>query len=223
MSKLKALILGSLLLVPLFVFIFIYTFGEHHFSLRSYFPKLDEKGEVLRDEKGDTIFHTVPDFRLTDQSASSFSQQQDLKDKIYVVNFFFADCPGMCKKMSSQLVRVQDAFQNNPDIELVSISVKPEDDSVSVLQNYAMSYKADTTQWHFLTGDRTIIYTLAQKGFNLPLQATGGPDGFIHSDNFMLVDKSNVVRGVYIGTKVTDVDRLILEINVLLDEYSKSK
>jgi len=222
MSKLKALILGSLLLVPLFVFIFIYTFGEHHFSLRSYFPKLDKAGEVLRNEKGDTIFHTVPDFNLTDQSASSFSQQ-DLKDKIYVVNFFFADCPGMCKKMSSQMVRVQEAFQNNPHIELVSISVKPEEDSASVLQNYAANYKADTTQWHFLTGDRNVIYGLAQKGFQLPLQATGGPDGFIHSDNFMLVDKSNVVRGVYKGTQVIDVDRLILEINVLLDEYSKSK
>lgn len=222
MSKLKALILGSLLLVPLFVFIFIYTFGEHHFTLRSYFPKLDKSGEVLRNESGDTVFHVVPDFNLTDQSANGFSQL-DLDGKIYVVNFFFTDCPGSCKKISSQLVRVQEAYQNNNTVELVSISVKPEEDSVRVLQNYATNYKADTTQWHFLTGNRNIIYSLAQKGFNLPLQKTGGPEGFIHSDNVMLVDKNHIVRGIYKGTEITEVDRMMLEINVLLDEYSKSK
>ncbi|MEJ8758266.1 SCO family protein [Pontibacter sp. H259] len=208
--------------MPLFVFIFIYTFGEHHFTLKSFFPVLDKKGEVLRNEEGDTVFQVVPDFTLTDQAAGSFSQQ-DLKDKIYVMNFFFTDCPGMCKKMSSQLVRVQENLQNIQTVELVSISVKPREDSVQALQNYAKSYKADTTQWHFLTGNRNVIYSLAQKGFSLPLHKTGGPEDFIHSDNFMLVDKNHVVRGVYKGTEVKEVDRMIMEINVLLDEYSKSK
>lgn len=222
MSKLKALILGSLLLVPIFVFIFIYTFGEHHFTVRSYFPKLDNKGEVLRNEKGDTLFQTVPDFSLTDQSNTAFSQK-DLKGKVYVVNFFFTDCPGMCKKMISQLVRVQEAYQNNPAVNLVSITVKPEEDSVAVLQQYATKYQADTTKWHFLTGNRADIYTLAHKGFQVPLQKTGGPKDFIDSNNFMLVDKEQRVRGIYKGADVAEVDRLILEINVLLDEYNKSK
>lgn len=223
MSKLKALILGLLLLVPLFVFIFIYSFGEHHFTLRGYFPEVNDKGEVLLNEKGDTIFQTVPSFKLTDQNGASFSQEQQLQGKIYVVNFFFTDCPDMCRKMSSQLVRVQEAYQNNPTIELVSISVKPEEDSAKVLQAYAAEYKADTAQWHFLTGNRSAIYNLAQQGFKLPLQKTGGADGFIHSNKFMLVDKEQRIRGIYNGTSITEVDRMILEINVLLDEYNKRK
>ncbi|WP_250419199.1 SCO family protein [Pontibacter deserti] len=208
--------------MPIFVFIFIYTFGEHHFTLRSYFPKLDDKGEVLRDAKGDTLFNSVPEFNLIDQSATSFSQE-DLKGKIYIASFFFTDCPDMCKKMNAQLVRVQEAYQNNPTIQLVSISVKPEEDSASVLSKYAEAYKADTTQWHFLTGKREEIYKLAQEGFHLPLQKTGGAEGFIHNDSFMLVDKEQKVRGVYKGTDPAEVDRMILEINVLLDEYSKSR
>ncbi|MBJ6116917.1 SCO family protein [Pontibacter sp. BT310] len=222
MRKIKALMLGLLILVPIFVFIFIYTFGEHHFKVKGYYPETNDKGEVLLNEKGDTLFQTVQDFTLTDQSSNSFSQA-DLQGKIYVVNFFYTDCPDLCRKMSSQLVRVQDAYQNNPTIALVSITTKPEEDSASVLKGYAAEYSADTTKWHFLTGSKKEIYSLAQNGFKLPLQKTGGPEDFLHSDRFMLVDKENKVRGVYKGTSVTDVDRLILEINVLLDEYSKSK
>lgn len=222
MSKLKALILGLLLLVPIFVFIFIYTFGEHYFKLKGYFPETNDKGEVLYTEKGDTLFQTVQDFSLIDQSGNAFSQV-DLKGEIYVVNFFHTDCPDLCRKMSSQLVRVQEAYQNNPTIALVSISVKPEEDSVKALNAYATEYQADTTKWHFLTGEKKEIYNLAKEGFKLPLQKTGGPKDFLLNDSFMLVDKENKVRGIYKGTSVTEVDRLILEINVLLDEYSKSK
>jgi protein SCO1 len=222
MSKLKALILGSLLLVPIFVFIFIYIFGEHHFKLRGYFPQTDDKGAVLYTEAGDTLFKTVPQFNLTDQSDNSFSQH-DLQGKIYIVNFFSTDCTGMCRIMSSQLVRTQEAYQNNPTVQFVSVSVKPEMDSASVLRAYAKNFDADTTKWHFLTGNRKEIYSLAQQGFNIPLQKTGGPDGFIHSDKFILVDKEQKVRGIYEGTKIAETDRMVLEINVLLDEYSKSK
>ncbi|NDK54571.1 SCO family protein [Pontibacter fetidus] len=222
MSKLKALILGLLLLVPIFVFIFIYIFGEHHFKLRGYFPQTDDKGAVLYTEAGDTLFKTVPAFHFTDQSNKSFSQQ-DLEGKIYIVNFFSSDCEDMCRKMSSQLVRTQEAYQNNPIVQFVSITTKPDLDSASVLWAYAAKFDADTTRWHFLTGNRNEIYSLAQQGFEIPLQKTGGPDGFIHTDKFILVDKEQKVRGIYEGTKIAETDRMVLEINVLLDEYSKSK
>ena len=223
MSNLKALVLGLLLLVPIFVFIFITTFGEHHFSLRTYFPELDDSGEVVYDEKGDTIFRKIPDFTLTSQQGKPFVKSQELKGDIYVVDFFFATCPGICKKMSSQLSRVQEAYRNNPDIKLVSITVNPEQDSVAVLQNYADQYNADPNKWYFLTGPRKTIYTLASEAFFLPVQQVPGQQDFIHSEKFLLVDREQRVRGIYDGTDYEDVDRLILEINVLLDEYSKNK
>jgi protein SCO1 len=223
MSNLKALVLGLLLLVPILVFIFIATFGEHHFSLRTYFPVVDDAGEVVYDTKGDTIFKTVPDFSLITQEGETLSQSKDLSDVIYVADFFFATCPGICKKMSSQLTRVQEAYRDNPQIKIVSITVNPEQDSVSVLKSYADRYDAIPNKWYFLTGPRNDIYKLASEGFYLPVQQVPGQMDFIHSEKFMLVDKEQRVRGIYDGTDYKDVDRLILEINVLLDEYSKNK
>ncbi|QCR21026.1 SCO family protein [Pontibacter sp. SGAir0037] len=222
MSSKKALILGILLLVPLLVFIFVGSFGEHHFTLKTLFPKTDEEGEVLFDEKGDTLFHQVPGFAFTSQQGERVTQQ-DLENKIYVTNFFFASCPDVCKKMSSQLSRVQEAFADNPSVNIVSLTVNPENDSPEVLAEYASMYGADPKKWIFLTGNREEIYTLAQQGFYLPVQQVEGQQDFIHSEKFMLVDKNQHIRGQYDGTDPVEVDRLITEINVLLDEYSKSK
>jgi protein SCO1 len=222
MKDKKALILGILLLVPILVFIFIGTFGEHHFTLKTYFPKVDDTGEVVFNAAGDTVFRQVPDFALTSQQGKTVTQA-DLTEGVYVANFMFATCPGICKDMSSQMARVQEAFQNNSTVKLVSITVNPEHDTPQVLQEYAERYNADTNKWFFLTGARDSIYDLAIKGFYLPVQEVPGGKDFIHSEKFMLVDREKRVRGIYDGTDPVEVDRLILEIKVLLDEYSKSK
>ncbi|WP_026236222.1 SCO family protein [Pontibacter roseus] len=222
MSNVKALILGILLLVPLLVFIFIGNFGEHHFTLRTYFPKVDDTGEVLFDAKGDTLFNRIPAFKLTSQKGETITQEQ-LDNHIYVADFFFATCPDICKEMSSQLVRVQETFQDEPQVKIASFTVNPEYDTVEVLREYGERYGADPSKWYLLTGDREQIYSLARNGFYLPVQQVPGQQEFIHSEKFMLVDKNRRVRGIYDGTDAADVDRLILEIRVLLDEYSKSK
>lgn len=222
MSNVKALILAILLLVPLLVFIFIGQFGEHHFTLRTYFPQVDDTGEVMLDAAGDTLFNKIPDFQLTAQQGQTVSQEQ-LDGHIYVADFFFATCPDICKDMSSQLVRVQEAFQDEPQVKIASFTVNPEHDTVEVLQEYGERYGADPDKWYFLTGDREQIYSLARKGFYLPVQQVEGQQEFIHSEKFLLVDKNRQVRGIYDGTDPVDVDRLILEIKVLLDGYSKAK
>ncbi len=222
MSTKKALILGILLLVPLLVFMFISNFGEHHFTLKTYFPKVDDTGEALVDAKGDTIFQSVPAFEFVSQQGQKITDKQ-LADGVYVANFFFATCPDICKVMSPQMARVQEAFLDKPTVKLVSYTVNPEHDSVEVLANYAEMYGAKPGKWFFLTGDREKIYELAQKGFYLPVQKVEGQKDFIHSEKFMLVDRNQKVRGVYDGTNPEDVDRLITEIKVLLDGYDKSK
>lgn len=222
MSTKRVLILGLLILAPILAFIFISTFGEHHFSLKTYFPVTDDTGEVVTNAEGDTIFKQIPDFQLTSQQGETFTKQ-DLDNKIYVADFFFATCPDICKDMSSQLVRVQEAFKDDPNVQIVSFTVNPEHDSVSVLKEYAERYEADPEKWTFLTGPREEIYDLARNGFYLPVQQVEGQKDFIHSEKFMLVDKEHKVRGIYDGTDPIDVDRLITEIRVLQDGYSKNQ
>ncbi|MDO6389894.1 SCO family protein [Pontibacter sp. BT731] len=164
----------------------------------------------------------MPAYEFTSQQGQTISQNE-LDGNIYVADFFFATCPDICKEMSSQMVRVQEAFQDEEQVKLVSFSVNPEHDTPEVLSEYGERYNADPAKWYFLTGDRDKIYNLAQKGFYLPVMKVEGQQDFIHSEKFMLVDKDRYVRGIYDGTDKEDVDRLILEIKVLLDEYSKSK
>lgn len=218
MSPKQVLILGLLLLVPIFAFIFLRYFGSNYYELKRYYPVLNPDTEEPMVQNGDTLFQQIPDFRLTSQTGQPVSMK-NLEGKIFVANFIFTSCEGVCKKMSSQMTRVQEAFHNDEDFRIVSFSVDPERDSVEALQQYAARYRANNDQWLFLTGPKKEIYQLAIEGFKLPVMEapTVVPD-FIHSEKFVLVDTKRQVRGIYDGTSEDDVDRLITEIRVLRKE-----
>jgi len=223
MSSKSVLILGILLLVPIFAFLFLEVFGTNQYALKTYFPVLDENTELPVVRNGDTVFQRIPDFRLTSQAGKEVTSQ-DLKNQVYVANFIFTSCKDVCKKMTHQMTRVQEAFQKESRVKLVSFSVDPERDSVASLNKYARQYGADANKWYFLTGPKVQIYSLAREGYKLAaMQApTVNPD-FIHSEKFVLVDDQQHVRGIYDGTSEEDVDRLITEIKILLDERARLK
>ena len=173
----------------------------------------------------DTIYNHIPSFQLIDQNSDTVSQAI-VKDKIYVASFFFTRCGTICPRISSQLTRVQDIFRNNPNLIFLSHTVDPEHDRPAQLKAYAEKYEAIPGKWYFLTGSKAEIYELAMHGYYLPTVDAGVKEGkpdetFIHSEKLVLVDKEGIVRGFYDGTDKQDVDRLVLEIRVLLDIYSK--
>lgn len=166
--------------------------------------------------KKDTNYHTVADFKLTDQFGQTVTADT-FKNKIYVANFFFATCPGICKQMNNELERVEKAFANNNKVKFVSHTVTPDQDSVPVLAQYALLHDAIPYQWYFLTGDKKQILDLAIHSYLLET------DGYlVHSQNLTLVDTHRHLRGVYSGTVPADVDRLIKDISVLLKEESEN-
>lgn len=223
MAPKKVLILGLLLLVPIFLFLFLKGFGTNHYSLPTYYPAIDAATELPVVRNGDTVFQKIPDFRLISQEGKVVSQA-DLHGKIYVANFFFASCQDVCKKMSAQMGRVNEAFRHEPSVKLVSYTVDPERDSVAMLKHYADMYQARPEKWLFLTGAKNEIYDLAQNGYKVAaMQAPGTVPDFIHSEKLLLVDKEKHVRGIYDGTDPKDVDRLITEITVLLHSYQQNE
>src|SRR6478735_8372687 len=222
MKPQKVLLLGLLLIVPVLFFLLLKGFGTNHYDLRYFYPEVNDEGEAVV-QKGDTVFRKVPDFKLISQEGKTITQR-DLDNSIYVANFFFTSCQGICKKMSSQMTRVHEQFKADPSVKIVSYTVDPERDSVEALQHYADMYHADPKSWYFLTGPKKVIYDLAQHGYLLPVQE--GPDGvvdFVHSEKFMLVDKNKHIRGIYDGTSQKDVDRLITEITVLQHAYKQNE
>ncbi|HQV50630.1 MAG TPA: SCO family protein [Flavobacteriales bacterium] len=183
-----------------------------------YHPSQLDPRLVADDVKGRTGEHHISDFKLIDQHGA-IVEFSDVKDNIIVADFFFTTCATICPKMTTQMGRVQAAFPKETPLMLLSHSVTPEMDSVPVLASYAELYKADYDRWRFLTGDRKQIYDLARGSYFAAVdEGDGGPDDFVHTENFVLVDPQRRIRGFYDGTKTVDVDRLIGDIEKLLDE-----
>ncbi len=219
MSPKKALILGAVLLVPVLAFLFLKMFGVNRYSLRTYFPATVDSTLVQGQWQFDTLYHKVPPFSFTSQTGASFSQKE-LQGKVFVANFFYTSCQGICKQVSTQLARVHDAFRLQPDVRLVSFTVNPEQDQVPQLKEYSDSFRADPSRWIFLTGPKPQIQALAAQGFKLPVVAAAGDSAELElHKQLMLVDKQKRIRGIYDGTSAKEIDRLITEINVLLSEY----
>lgn len=169
----------------------------------------------LKGAKGE---HHISDFHLIDQFGGNFTLN-DVGDRIIVSDFFFTTCATICPKMTVQMERVQDAYKAEDRLLLLSHSVTPEMDSVPVLAAYAELHNADPERWRFLTGDRKQIYALARKSYFAAMdEGDGGPDDFVHTENFVLVDPQRRIRGFYDGTSTKDVDRLIADIAKLLKE-----
>ena len=216
--NIKAGLLIIILLVPAFVYLFLKFFGNNHYSLHKMIPIDVVEKNIDGNLIYDTIYHTIPTFSLKSSKGIDFGSKE-LSGKIYVADFFFTRCPTICPKMTSQLTRVQSAFTDSKDFNIVSFTVDPLNDTPEVLNSYASKYKSNPSSWFYLTGIKDSIFTIAKDGFKL--NALDDPNGgveFIHSDKLVLVDKNRIIRGFYNGTDPKDVDRLITEIKVLMQE-----
>jgi len=161
--------------------------------------------------------HFISDFSFTNQNGKTITQK-DYEGKIYVADFFFTTCKSICPKMTTNLVDVQKAFIDNPKVKLLSFSVMPDVDSVSVLKEYAKINGVVDSKWNLVTGDKKAIYTMARKSYLAVKQ--GKPDeqyDMVHTENFVLVDSKKRVRGFYDGTNKAEIQRLIEDINWLCE------
>ncbi len=176
-------------------------------------------GPKTINEKGESVDHTVSPFSFVNQLGDTITEN-DVKDKIYIANFFFASCPTVCPKMLTQVMRVQDEFRGNPHFLILSHTVDPRHDSVAVLRNYSRVYDADSSMWYFLTGDKKKLYLAARNSYLTDnLEGDGGPTDFIHSQYIVLVDPDRHIRGFYEGTDPDDIDRLIRDIHRLMKDF----
>lgn len=164
---------------------------------------------------GDTIYHTIKAFAFLNQD-SQIVNNETVKGKIYVSDFFFTSCRTICPKMKTQMLRVYQDIQELDDVIILSHTIDPEYDTVGLLKDYAVRLGVSSKKWHFLTGDKDEIYKIAQTSyFVTAFEDKTEPDGFVHSGAFLLVDKQGRIRGKYDGTVEADVDRLMKDIRRL--------
>ncbi|WP_276133575.1 SCO family protein [Polluticoccus soli] len=165
--------------------------------------------------------HRVTDFAFTDQDGKTRTIT-DVKGKIYVVEYFFTTCKGICPKMNENMTKVYDAFKGNESVKILSHTVDPKKDTVGAMKQYSLRFEADPQQWMFLTGDKKELYDMARYSYLVTASddtaAVDIANDFIHTDRFVLVDREGQIRGQYKGTNVGEVNQLIGDIKELLKD-----
>ena len=155
----------------------------------------------------------LPPFSLINQEGQPFGIEA-LRGKVWVANFMFTSCAGICPEMSRKMASLQRKL--NSQIQLVSISVDPKRDSPPVLKAYGSKYGANFKRWHFLTGKLSTITRLTQEGFGLALSEGEDPkEPIIHSVRFVLVDGNGQIRGSYDSNEPARLKALVREAEIL--------
>ncbi len=219
MSKSDILKVGTVLVIFIAGLIASYQILKPKRSLPVYNPSQLDKRLVDESIQGQGTGHRTLPFKLVNQNDDTVTESI-VEGKIFVADFFFTTCPGICKDMAVQKRRLQEAFKDDPDFMLLSHTVTPEMDSVPVMNEYAELQGAINGKWQLLTGDKPQIYKLARESYFSVLDEGGNGDenDFIHTENFVLVDTKKRIRGFYDGTSEEEVNQLIEDIKLLEKE-----
>lgn len=170
---------------------------------------------------GDTLFHVVPDMTLIDQDSMEFRLSSQ-GNKVFLADFFFTSCPSICPKVAKQMLRLHEAYKDDDRVMLLSHTIDPRNDSVSVLKRYAHNLGVDGTGWKFLTAEKDSIFSLADDYFVSVVDDPSAPGGFDHSGRIILLDRNRHVRGFCEGTDPESVTAFFKTVDQLLkDEYAR--
>jgi protein SCO1/2 len=171
------------------------------------------------------VLQHVKPFAFVNQSGEMVTEQK-MDGKVYVAEFFFTTCQGVCPKMNSNMKKIFEKYRNEPGFAILSHTSDPETDSVPRLRAYADSLKVNGANWWFVTGRKDSLYTAARESYLLddPANNNGNiQDQFLHTQFFALVDRSGRVRKIYDGLKKDEVELLKKDIAVLLKEPPDNK
>lgn len=169
---------------------------------------------LVKDEQ----ISVVQPFSFTNQDGQQVTDK-DMEGKVYVVEYFFTTCPGICPTMNRNMREVYEKFKGEKDFRILSHTCQPEVDSVPKLKHYADSMKVDTRQWIFLTGRKDSLYTMARTSYTIDDPANNLKsidDDFLHTQFWALVNKKGQVKKIYDGLKPSEIREMEKDIKELL-------
>jgi len=173
------------------------------------------------DVKLPVLSHVQP-FRFTNQDGKLVTQR-DVEGKVYVAEYFFTTCPSICPMLNTNMLKIYEAYKNEPNFLILSHTVDPDRDNAARLKWYSDSLHVDTRHWIFLTGRKDSLYSAARNSYLLDdpqnnLQNIN--EQFLHTQFFALVDKTGRVRKIYDGLKKDELEELKKDIKRLLNEHN---
>ncbi|SKC05913.1 protein SCO1/2 [Sphingobacterium nematocida] len=168
--------------------------------------------------QGDTIYPTIPSFQFLNQDSVMLSDKF-FDNKIYVANFFFTHCPSICPTMQRNLLKAYQKYKKDDRVAFLSHSIDFKYDQPYVLKSYATKLGVDNDQWQFVTGSKADIYGLSDKYLVYTKEDASVPGGYDHSGYLVLIDHDKRIRGAYDGTNEEEVQKLLTDMDILLQEY----
>lgn len=168
--------------------------------------------------QGDTVYSSIPSFQLLNQDSVILSDQF-FDNKIYVANFFFTHCPSICPTMQRNLLKAYQKYKEDDRVAFLSHSIDFKYDQPHVLKSYATKLGVDDDKWQFVTGSKADIYGLSEKYLVYTKEDASVPGGYDHSGYLVLIDHDKRIRGAYDGTNEDEVQKLLTDIDILLQEY----
>ena len=197
-----------------------YVILQPEITLPIYSPNMVSTELVEQDIQHVKKYHKISNFSLTNQNGETITQDF-YENKIYIADFFFTTCPTICPIMTENMFQIQEQTTNK-NILLLSFSVTPEIDSFAQLKKYALEKGVNDKRWNLLTGNKKDIYNLARKSYLVAKSdGDGGKYDMIHTENFVLVDKEKRIRGFYDGTSEEEMDKLLIDVEILKNSYKK--
>jgi protein SCO1 len=167
------------------------------------FPMSVEVGEL------EAVKHNGDKIRLSDLN----------KDKILIADFIFTNCDTVCLPMTANMAKLQNKIKDaglQHKVQLVSISIDPEEDTPETLTEYSKRHNADYGNWTFLTGyTRDEIESFANVSFKTPAAKVEGSNQFVHATSFFLVGESGTLLNKYEGVSDPPFEEIIKDIEKL--------
>lgn len=206
------------ILLASFALAIVFSCNRPSNKLPVYGNKTMVKKVIDGKQVADSVDYTLPPFSFLNQDSTLFTDA-DVRGKVYVADFFFTSCPSICPKMKKEMLRIYHRYPDVKDLMFLSFSIDPSRDSVARLKAYSQKLGInDSERWNMLTGNKDSIYALAGSFLVSAAEDPDAPGGHVHSGNFILVDREGRIRGYYDGTSAESVDKLILDIEILLAE-----
>lgn len=194
------------------VFFSIMVFG-FYISLKAFIPGYGDRSFQ--------ILNQVRPFNFINQDGDTITQE-DTRGKVYVAEYFFTTCTGICPIMNTNLKDIYDEYKDNPDFLILSHTCDPDQDSTGRLRWYADSMQVNTDRWWFLTGSKDSLYHAARVSYLLDDPANNSiniEEQFLHTQFFALVDRKGQVRKkIYDGLKKDELKELKKDIETLIAE-----
>lgn len=195
-----------------YILFFVLLFAAFYFTLGKIIPGFGKKQVT-------TISEVLP-FSFTDQDGKKITNK-DVAGKVYVAEYFFTTCRGICPKMNNNMRKVYERFKNEKDFLILSHTCNPEVDSVPRLKHYADSMGVSTDKWIFLTGRKDSLYYQARLSYDIDdpkNNLKNIDDDFLHTQFWALVNKKGEVKKIYDGLKQSEVNQLISDIDEMLKQ-----